>query len=57
MYAYILVLFLAVLQAPEEEYFPKYVKAHIDRGIILLEQEARYGDDLLIHLTELEKGI
>lgn len=29
----------------------------IDRGIILLEQEARYGDDLLIHLTELEKGI
>ena len=40
-----------------EEFFPGYVKAHIDRGIILLEQEARYGDDILIHLTELEKGI
>ena len=41
----------------DEEFFPGYVKAHIDRGVILLEQEARYGDDLLIHLTELEKGI
>ena len=41
----------------DEEFFPGHVKAHIDRGIILLEQEARYGDDLLIHLTELEKGI
>lgn len=41
----------------DEEFFPDHVKAHIDRGIILLEQEARYGDDLLIHLTELEKGI
>ncbi len=36
------------------EYF---FKAHIDRGIGLLEQEARYGDDLSIHLTEPEKGI
>ena len=41
----------------DEEFFPGHVKAHIDRGIILHEQEARYGDDLLIHLTELEKGI
>ena len=41
----------------DDEFFPMHVKAHIDRGIILLEQEARYGDDLLIHLTELEKGI
>ena len=41
----------------DEDFFPNHVKAHIDRGIILLEQEARYGDDLLIHLTELEKGI
>ena len=44
-------------QLSDEEFFPDHVKAHIDRGIILLEQEARYGDDLLIHLTELEKGI
>lgn len=41
----------------DEEYFPGHVKAHIDRGIVLLDQEARYGDDLLIHLTELEKSI
>jgi DNA sulfur modification protein DndE len=41
----------------DEEFFPDYVKAHIDRGILLLDQEARYCEDLLIHLTELEKGI
>ena len=41
----------------DEEFFPGHVNAHIDRGMILLEQEARYGDDLLIHLTELEKSI
>ena len=41
----------------DEEFFPTYVKAHIDRGAVLLNQEQRYGDDFLIHLTELEKGI
>ena len=41
----------------DEEFFPTYVKAHIDRGAILLDQEQRYGGDFLIHLTELEKGI
>ena len=41
----------------DEEFFPTYVKAHIDRGAVLLDQEQRYGDDFLIHLTELEKGI
>lgn len=41
----------------DEEFFPDHVKAHIDRGAILLDQEARYSDDLLVHLTELEKGI
>ena len=41
----------------DDEFFPMHVKAHIDRGIILLEQEARYSGDLLVHLTELEKGI
>lgn len=41
----------------DEEFFPMYVKAHIDRGAVLLDQEARYSDDLLVHLTELEKGI
>ena len=41
----------------DDEFFPGHVKAHIDRGAPLLEQEARYGNDLLIHLTELDKGI
>jgi DNA sulfur modification protein DndE len=41
----------------DEEFFPTYVKAHIDRGAVLLDQEQRYGGDFLIHLTELEKGI
>lgn len=41
----------------DEEFFPGYVKAHIDRGAILLDQEHRYGDDFLVHLTELEKSL
>lgn len=41
----------------DDEFFPKYVKAHIDRGAIFLDQEQRYGGDFLTHLTELEKGI
>lgn len=41
----------------DDEFFPLHTKAHIDRGAVLLEQEARYGGDLLIHLTELEKSI
>ena len=41
----------------DEEFFPGYVKAHIDRGAILLDQEQRYSGDFLLHLTELEKGI
>lgn len=42
----------------DEEFFPGYVKAHIDRGAVLLDQEQRYsGEDFLVHLTELEKSI
>ena len=41
----------------DDEFFPMYVKAHIDRGAMLLDQEQRYGGDFLIHLTELEKGL
>lgn len=41
----------------DEEFFPSYVKAHIDRGAILLDQEKRYGGDFLVHLTELEKSL
>ena len=42
---------------PDEVYFPSYVKAHLDRGARLLDQEKKYSRDLLIHLTELDKGI
>ncbi len=41
----------------DDDFFPSYVKAHIDRGAYLLEQEHRYGSNFLIHLSELEKGI
>ena len=41
----------------DEEFFPDYVKAHIDRGALMLDREQKYGEDFLIHLTELEKGI
>lgn len=41
----------------DQEFFPSYVKAHIDRGALLLDREQKYGEDFLVHLTELEKGI
>lgn len=41
----------------DEEFFPYYVKAHIDRGALMLDREQKYGEDFLVHLTELEKGI
>lgn len=41
----------------DEEFFPGYVKAHIDRGALMLDREQKYGEDFLAHLTELEKGI
>ena len=42
---------------PEEEYFPGYVKAYMDHGATLLEQEYKYTNDIYTHLMELEKGI
>ena len=41
----------------DDEFFPHYVKAHIDRGADLLDQEQRYSSDFLVHLTELEKSL
>ena len=41
----------------DEEFFPGYVKAHIDRGAIFLDQEHRYSGDFLVHLTKLEKSL
>ena len=42
---------------PEEQYFPDYVKAYMDRGAILLESEYKYSKDIYKHLVELDKGI
>lgn len=42
---------------PDDEYFPTYVKGHLDRGAWLLDQENKYSRDLLVHLTELDKGL
>lgn len=41
----------------DEEFFPEYIKAHIDRGAVFLDQEQRYGGDFYVHLAELEKGL
>lgn len=41
----------------DDEYFPTYIKAHLDRGVVLLDHERRYGKDFLIHLSELDKAI
>ena len=42
---------------PEEEYYPAYLKAYIDFGASLLEQEYKYSTDFYIHLVELDKAI
>ena len=41
----------------EEDFFPKTVKAHIDRGAQLLEDEKRYSKDFYNHLCSLEMNI
>lgn len=41
----------------EEEYFPGVVKAHLDRGARLLENEKRYTKDFYNHLCRLDMNI
>lgn len=42
----------------DEEYFPTAMKAHLDRGALLLYSEIKYGsNDMLTHLSELDKSI
>ena len=41
----------------DDEFFPEYCKAHLDRGAVYLEQEFRYSNDFLHHLTELQNSI
>lgn len=42
----------------EEEYFPKYLKAHLDRGAKLLHSEFKYsGSNFYNHLANLDKSL
>ena len=56
-------LFKCLIEAAEgrhltdDEFFPLYMKGHLDRGAKILEAEKKYSKDLLIHLTQLDTGI
>lgn len=41
----------------DDEYFQKYIKAHLDRGAKLLYSEFRYGGDFITHLLSSEVGL
>lgn len=41
----------------EDEYFPDMVKAHLDRGAKLLEDEKRYSKDFYNHMCHLDTNI
>lgn len=41
----------------DNEYFPKYLKAHIDRGAKILYSEFKYNKDFLIALLSEKNGI
>ena len=43
---------------PDEEYFPKYLKAHIDRGSALLQAEFKYSNGQIYqHLLNIDRGV
>lgn len=42
---------------PDEEFFPKLVKAHLDRGAKLLQNEVRYGMHFYYNLVSLDSHI
>lgn len=41
----------------ESEYFPKIVKAHLDRGAKLLSEENRYSKNLFVDLCNLDSSL
>jgi hypothetical protein len=41
----------------DDEYFQKYIKAHLDRGAKMLHSEFKYNKDFLISLLDDKKGI
>lgn len=52
-----LIMMNAGASLTDDEYFPKTVKAHLDRGAQLLENEDRYAKDLYVSLCNLDKTI
>lgn len=52
-------LIIADLKEPitDEEYFPRYLKAHLDRGAVMLESEFKYSRNFLDHLCKLDESI
>lgn len=41
----------------DNDYFPKYLKAHLDRGAKLLYSEFKYNNDLIASLLTQKEGI
>ena len=41
----------------DDEYFQKYIKAHLDRGAKMLHSEFKYNKDFLMSLLDDKKGI
>ena len=41
----------------DDEYFQKYLKAHLDRGAKMIYSEFKYSKDFLLALLNEEKGI
>jgi len=41
----------------DDEYFQKFIKAHLDRGAKMLYSEFKYNGDLLLALLSEKKGI
>ena len=42
----------------DDDYFPKYLKAHIDRGAKMLYSEFKYSNgNFYNHLLEVDKGV
>lgn len=41
----------------DDDYFQKFIKAHIDRGARMLYSEFKYGGDLITQLLKNDKGI
>ena len=41
----------------DDEYFQKYLKAHLDRGASMLHSEFRYNKDFILSLLSDKTGI